>query len=97
MLFVILSSLDLLFTCSLLTLGGKEMEFNPLASWLYARGGIPWLCAFKIVMVLGLIEIFNYVDARKPRYGRFIYNFACIMTGIAVIMGIIAHAYIRRI
>ena len=73
------------------------MEVNPLARWIFDHAGFAGLCFFKIAMVLGLIEAMNYLDARKPSYGKFLYNFSCIMTGIAVIIGIISHAYIRRI
>lgn len=62
--FVFVSSMDLMLTFLVLHNGWREA--NPLAGWVWNRGGLPGLIAFKFAAVVLVIGVCEFVG-RDPR------------------------------
>ncbi len=82
--FVALSILDLVLTFALLTLGGFR-EANQLANYFLARWGITGLIAFKIVFVITITIISQFIATRQITTARYLLVFGCIAMGGVVL------------
>jgi hypothetical protein len=83
--FVFLSSLDLVFTWRILGAGGTEE--NALADWIIDRRGLPGLVAYKFVLVVGVVLICEIVGRRRPQTGVKLARWAVVLTTFPVIVG----------
>jgi hypothetical protein len=82
LLFAALSFADLYLTRELLTRGhGKVYESNPIADAWLNRYGLDGLVFFKMgaLTVVGVVALF--LSTYRPRAGRWLLNFACIVVG----------------
>jgi hypothetical protein len=84
--FVVLSSLDLLLTWRLLeTSDGQVYESNPIASWFLVYTGWLGLVGFKAVAVLFASGLTTMLTCLRPRMGGFILSLACVIVGGVVV------------
>jgi hypothetical protein len=89
--FVILSVLDLLLTGVILSLAGEQMEANPVAAAIYRQLGLAGLTAFKMSMISFVLHIYKLAYAPRPMLARSMLGFACLITGVAVTLGVISN------
>ena len=89
LLFVILSALDVLLTSLVLNQYGSAMEMNPIAAMIYDHFGVPGLIALKVVSVGSALFLCRFVP---PRERRWLMLFACLVTSVVVVMGVMAYA-----
>mgnify|MGYP000978705533 CR=1 FL=1 len=85
--FIFLSVMDLLFTCIVLKLGGQEV--NWVANKILEVWDLYGLLGFKLIMVVIIILICDFVGRRNNPRGRFIALTAVGLTAIPVIMAIV--------
>lgn len=66
--FVLVSSMDLMFTWLILQLGGSEV--NPLANWVYMQLGFNGLVMLKFAVVIVVVLICEVLARLQERTGR---------------------------
>ena len=84
-LFVVFSSLDVLFTWAILYRHGREL--NAIADWVIRVSQLPGLCAFKFSMVVLVVLICEMVGRRQPETGARLARWAVILSAFPVLVG----------
>lgn len=80
--FVFLSSMDVMFTSLVLTMGGVEL--NSIAAAVIERGGIPGMAAFKFTMVVMIILIVETIGRMRYSTGKRVAEWEVALTCIPV-------------
>ena len=62
---ILVSMLDVLFTCVIVSRGGREL--NPLADGVIAHGGLHALLYYKFTLLLLLVLLCEFLHGRRPR------------------------------
>jgi len=87
-LLIILSAADLLMTVTLLRASPRFFEGNPLASWFLAHWNIMGLVMFKFGILGGVTVVSEFIERRRPGWGRFILLIGCVGAAYAVYTGL---------
>jgi hypothetical protein len=87
-LLIVLSAADLLMTVSLLRASPRFFEGNPLASWFLARWNVLGLVIFKFGILGGVTVVSEFVERRRPGWGRLILLIGCVGAAYAVYTGL---------
>jgi hypothetical protein len=96
LLLIILSAADLLLTVTLLRTSPRFFEGNPLANWFLARWDVMGLVMFKFGILGGVTVVSEFIERRRPGWGRFVLVIGCfgaayaIYTGLKLYMGHVA-------
>lgn len=85
--FVFLSSLDILFTSIVLTLGG--IEANPLVDWVLVRWGLVGIVAYKFTIVMFVVSMCEIVGRRRARAGRRLAEWTVAIAAIPVYLAVL--------
>ena len=83
-LFVIVNSLDVLFT-NLLISTGSFVEYNPLADFFISHFGMLGMTLFKLVLVAMVMFVVNIIAGRTYSTARAVLNFGSLITGAVVL------------
>jgi hypothetical protein len=86
-LLIVLSAADLLMTARLLHTSARFFEANPLARWFFARWNITGLVLFKFSILAGVTIVSEFVERRRPGWGRFILLIGCLGAAYAFYRG----------
>lgn len=62
---ILVSMLDVIFTCVIVSRGGQEL--NPIADEVIAHGGLHVLPCYKLTLLLLLVLLCEYLHGRRPR------------------------------
>ncbi len=81
--FIFINVMDIFMTYILLSFGA--MEANPIANFFMAKWGFRGMIAFKLVNVLVVCLIAQFIAAKKPQTGRALLNVGSLIVGIVVI------------
>jgi hypothetical protein len=84
LLFVFVSSLDILFTLLILWLGGVEV--NPIAAAVLAVHGFNGMILFKYTLVVLVVLICEVVGRHRRRTGRGLARIAIVITCVPVFL-----------
>lgn len=87
-LLIVLSAADLLMTATLLHASPHFFEGNPLANRFLARWNVIGLVMFKFGILGGVTVVSEFVERRRPGWGRFILLIGCVGAGYAVYTGL---------
>jgi len=87
-LLIVLSAADLLMTVTLLHASPRFFEGNPLANWFLARWNVMGLVMFKFGILGGVTVVSEFIERRRPGWGRFILLIGCAGAAYAVITGL---------
>jgi len=87
-LLIILSAADLLMTVTLLRASPRFFEGNPLANWFLARWNIMGLVMFKFGILGGVTVVSEFIERRRPGWGRFVLFIGCVGAAYAVYTGL---------
>jgi len=82
-----LSLADLFVTHRLLQGNPRAYEANPVARWFFERWNIAGMAIFKLSVMAGVISIAEFVEHRRPGYGRFVLLVGCLATAYVVWRG----------
>jgi hypothetical protein len=85
--YVLVSTLDLMFTRVMLHFGGEEM--NVIANYVLGRWNIAGVVLFKFALVFTVICICEFVGRRRPRAGLYLIQWAVGITWIPVLLSIL--------
>jgi Domain of unknown function (DUF5658) len=85
--YVLVSSLDIMFTWVLLHMGGEEV--NVLADYILRRWDLTGLVVFKFMLVSLVICVCEYVGRRRPKLGRILAEWAVGITCIPVLLAVL--------
>jgi len=85
--YVLVSTLDLMFTRVMLHFGGEET--NLIADFVLGRWNIVGLILFKFALVFLVICICEFVGRRRPRTGLYLIQWAVGITWIPVLLSIV--------
>jgi len=83
--FVFLSTLDLLFTWTILHAGGRELNF--IADAVIQHGGKLGLIGYKMGWVVLIILMIETIGRKKPHVGKRVAEWAVAITSIPVAIG----------
>jgi hypothetical protein len=86
LIFITLSSLDLIFTSTILLMGGEEL--NWIANQVIASGGLTGIVAFKYALVVLVIIMIENIGRIRHEVGERIAMLAIAITTIPVIVGL---------
>ena len=89
--FVLLSTLDLLFTFVILRLDGREA--NGVADWVLRRYGIAGMTLFKFALVAFVILLCEVVGRHDDRSGRRLAEWSIALTCVPVVIALVLLAY----
>ncbi|MGO9464208.1 MAG: DUF5658 family protein [Isosphaeraceae bacterium] len=95
-LLIVLSAADLLMTVTLLRASPRFFEGNPVANWFFARWNISGLVMFKFGLLAGVTIVSEFIERRRPGWGRFVLLIGCagaayaVYTGVKLYMGHVA-------
>lgn len=78
-LFVWLSCMDFFCTLYLIKTYNSNIEENPIASIIYDRFNVAGLCLYKCLMVLTVLWIISYINAKNRYYPLMILGFGNIV------------------
>jgi hypothetical protein len=84
---VALSAADLFMTFTLLRTSPAFFESNPVAHWFFARWNITGMVAFKFSVIAGVIALSEFIERRRPGWGRFVLLIGCVGAAYAVYKG----------
>ncbi len=87
-LLIILSAADLLMTVTLLRASSRFFEGNPLANWFLARWNVLGLVMFKFGILGGVTVVSEFIERRRPGWGRFVLLIGCAGAAYAVYTGL---------
>lgn len=93
LIFVLLSLMDLVLSISLLSHFGEEAELNVIAAWFFVNYGLVGFALFKIGLVSGIVVLVENIKKHNQLYATLLYTLGQIVTGLAVLLGLLAHAY----
>lgn len=79
---VLVSSMDLMLTWLVLSLGGHEV--NPVARSILDLGGFPAMTVFKLAVVAGVIGACEFVGRQQPGKGRALSGVAVALSAVPV-------------
>jgi hypothetical protein len=80
-----LAVLDVLVTWLVLGMGGREINF--VARAVIDLGGVPGMAFLKLVTLIIVLGVCEYVGRREHRVGRRLAEWAVVANTIAVTMG----------
>ena len=83
-----LSAADVFMTFSLLRTSPAFFESNPIAQWFFARWNIAGMVAFKFSMIAAVIVMSEFIERRRPGWGRFVLLIGCAGAAYAVCKGL---------
>jgi hypothetical protein len=84
---VALSAADLFMTFTLLRSSPAFFESNPVAQWFFARWNIAGMVAFKFSLIGGVIALSEFIERRRPGWGRFVLMVGCLGAAYAFYKG----------
>ena len=64
-------------TFDLLRTGPAFIESNPVAQWFFARRNIAGLVAFTFSIIGAVIVVSEFIERRRPCWGRFMLLIGC--------------------
>jgi hypothetical protein len=82
-----LSAADLFMTCTLLRTSPAFFESNPVAHWFFARWNVTGMVLFKFSIIGVVIVISEFIERRRPGWGRFVLLIGCLGAAYAVYKG----------
>jgi Domain of unknown function (DUF5658) len=82
-----LSAADLFMTFTLLSTSPTFFESNPVAQWFFARWNIAGMVLFKFSIVGAVIAVSEFIERRRPGWGRFVLLIGCLGSAYAVYTG----------
>jgi hypothetical protein len=82
-----LSAADLFTTFTLLQTSTAFFESNPVAQWFFARWNIAGMVLFKFSIIGAVIAISEFIERRRPGWGRFVLLIGCLGAAYAVYKG----------
>jgi hypothetical protein len=85
---VALSAVDLFMTAALLRRSPAFFESNPFAHWFFARWNIAGMVLFKFSIIGFVIVVSEYLERRRPGWGRFVLLIGCAGAAYAVYKGL---------
>lgn len=85
---VLVSMADLIMTYFLLSLDANFYESNPIANWFFTKWNIAGMTFFKFAVVAFVIVIAEFVERRRPGYGKFV-----LLVGIVVTAYVVYYSY----
>jgi hypothetical protein len=85
--FVLVSALDIMFTWTILSLGGKEV--NVIADAVIAHTGFSGMMIYKFCLVLLVVVICEVVGRRRRALGRILASWSVAVTAIPVVLSLI--------
>ena len=88
LLLIIISAADLILTHRLLQQQGPFYESNPVAQWVFARWNVAGMTAFKFGLVGVVVVIGEYVERRRPGWGKGVVLFGCATAALAFVQGL---------
>jgi hypothetical protein len=89
-----LSAADLFMTFTLLRTSPAFFESNPVAHWFFARWNMTGMVLFKFSIIGAVIVISEFIERRRPGWGRFVLLIGCLGAAYAVYKGF--HLYVRH-
>lgn len=87
-LLIVLSAADLLMTVKLLRTSPRFFEGNPLANWFLARWNVAGLVMFKFGILAGVTVVSEFIERRRPGWGRLVLFIGCLGAAYAVYTGL---------
>lgn len=81
---ILVSMADLVMTYFLLSLDANFYESNPIANWFFTKWNIAGMTFFKFAVVAFVIVIAEFVERRRPGYGKFVLLFGIVVTAYVV-------------
>jgi len=85
---IALSAVDLLVTFALLQRSPSFYESNPVAQWFFLRWNMAGMTLFKFSAMSLVIVIGDYVERRRPGWGRGLLGVSCLATAVVVWQGL---------
>jgi len=85
---IALSAADLLVTYALLGRGPSFYESNPMAQWFFLRWNMAGMTLFKFSAMSLVIVIGEYIERRRPGWGRGLLLISCLATAAVVAHGL---------
>ncbi|MEM8874697.1 MAG: DUF5658 family protein [Planctomycetota bacterium] len=85
--FVLFSTLDVMMTFVILSIGGAEA--NPVANWILERFGISGMTIFKFVVISFVILLCEYVGRLNFEAGRRLTVYGIALTLMPVVFALI--------
>jgi hypothetical protein len=79
---------DLLMTFILLSISPAFFESNPLAQWFFARWNMTGMVIFKFGLIGGVIAVAEFIERRRPGWGRFVLLVGCVGAAYAFLTGL---------
>lgn len=86
LIFILLSSLDLIFTGTILAMGGVEL--NWLADQVISTGGVTGMVLFKFALVTLVIVMIENIGRIRDEVGQRIAKLAILITTFPVVVGL---------
>jgi hypothetical protein len=83
-----LSAADLFMTFTLLRKSPAFFESNPVAQWFFARWNIAGIVAFKFSLIAAAIAVSEFIERRRPGWGRFVLLVGCVGAAYALYKGV---------
>jgi hypothetical protein len=75
-------------TFTLLRTSPTFFESNPIAQWFFARWNIAGMVAFKFSIVGAVIAVSEFIERRRPGWGRFVLLIGCAGAAYALYKGV---------
>lgn len=88
LLLLALSLVDLLVTYALLRSSPRFFESNPVALWVFRRWNIAGMAVFKLGAIALAIAIGEFVERRRPGWGKAVLVIGCAATAAVVWHGV---------
>ncbi len=82
--FVLVSTLDLLLTCVVLSLGGREV--NAIARFVLERWSLAGMTGYKFTLVILVVCLCEVIGHYEPRTGRRLAWFGVAVTSVPVLV-----------
>ena len=82
-----LSAADLFMTFTLLRTSPAFFESNPLAQWFYAKWNMAGMVTFKFSMIAAVIAVSEFIERRRPGWGRLVLLVGCVGAAYAIYKG----------
>jgi hypothetical protein len=84
---VALSAADLFMTFALLRRSTLFFESNPVAGWFFAKWNIAGMVGFKFSVIAAVVALSEFIERRRPGWGRFVLLVGCVGAAYAVYKG----------
>jgi hypothetical protein len=75
-------------TVTLLHTSGRFFEGNPVARWFFARWNVTGLVLFKFSIFGGVTVVSEFIERRRPGWGRFVLFIGCLGAAYAFYKGL---------